>query len=166
MRYCLQDRKWNELSLSRRLSWECLLLIYLGRLPTPPQYWSMTKCNLDYPRSRTKNCWHSVDAHFDVGAGSVSLSLLLRRLAMPHLWLSALNCHSEYQRYKSTNRWFSVATHFQAVAERVSHLFFDYNGGQWIKKWQLCTIIGVLRLTVGYSSVTINSTSQIQYWRF
>jgi len=53
-----------------------LLVICLYRLPIPGIWMSTIICQLDYPRCKTKNRRHSIDAHVQNGAGSVSLSLL------------------------------------------------------------------------------------------
>ena len=51
-------------------------LFCLSRRPKIPLWLSATYLWGDYPGRMTKNCWRSVDAHFQVGAGMVLQSVL------------------------------------------------------------------------------------------
>jgi len=68
--------KWNKLWLPGRLSRKYLLLICRSWLPIPRWEMSAIKSHLDYARYKTRNCWRSMDAHFQDGAGSELLPLL------------------------------------------------------------------------------------------
>jgi len=55
----------------------------------------VTKSHFNFPTYRTKNCWRSVDAHFQDGAGSILLSFL--RIIVGYTVVM-------YNRYKITSQ--------------------------------------------------------------
>jgi len=124
----LQHSKWSGLLPSGRLSRECQSLICLERLPTPPQWRSVIKHHLDYPRCETKNRWHSVDAHFHDGAGSISLPLLPIKGAntpfMTRCNQSPVRLHNMQDQKLLTVCWPS----FAGCGRECMSLFFDYKG--------------------------------------
>jgi len=67
------------------------------------------------PRSNTKNCWHSVDGHFQDGAGSMSLCWLGCQ-PIHRLWMAATNRHLGYTRCTAKNQWSSLDANFQNEA--------------------------------------------------
>jgi len=63
----------------------------------------MDVCNqlpVTLPKCNTKNCWRSVDAHYQDGAGSISLGFCLRTQEIPNLWMFATNRQLCYPRCK------------------------------------------------------------------
>ena len=116
---------------------------------------------LDYPRCKTKNRWPSVDAHFQNGAGSVSLNLLRIKAAdtsfMNVYIQSPLRLPKVQDQKSSTRRWLS----FSGWGREQLLLIIDYNGGQYIRKGQRYTNDNILRLAIGYPNVTINTNTQI-----
>jgi len=111
---------------------------------------------LDYPRCTTKNCWCSVDAHFQNGAGSVSLPLLLVKAACTSFMNVCIQLPlrlPKMQDQKSlTHRWLS----FPGWGREHFSLVFDYKGGQYIRREQRYTNVNILRLAIGYLNATIN----------
>jgi len=109
--------------------------------------------NLNY---RTKNCWRSIDAHFQDGAARVFLSLLGWNMANTPFMMVCMQSPSRLlmmQDQKSlTRHWLSCLGWGK---ERVS-LVFSYKGGWFIRKGQWCAKVNILRLTVGYLNATIN----------
>jgi len=117
---------------------------------------SVTNHHADWPWCKARHCWHSIDTHFETGAGRMSLSLLLinvaftsfiniciqsplRLLKMPH-----------QQSLRRCWLWFSGWGR-----ERISRLV-DYTGGQFVRKEQWHTKVNILRLAVGCLNVSIN----------
>jgi len=71
-----------------------------------------TKRHLDYPWCKTKNCWCSIDAHFQDGAGSMSLLFLPLKAANT----SSMDVSNQSQlilpKMQSQSCWCSVDTYF------------------------------------------------------
>jgi len=116
--------------------------------------------HIDYPRCEIFHCWRSVDAHFQDGAGSVSLLVLPIKhasasvMTICNLWPLRL---PKMQDQKSlTLRWRSFPGWCR---ERLSP-FFDHKGGHCIQKEHRGTIVNILRLIIGYLNVTINRTNR------
>jgi len=115
--------------------------------------------HLDYPRCETLNCWCSVDAHFQDGAGSLSLLLLPIKeantsvMTICNQWPLRL---PKMQDQKALMlRWHS----FPGWGREHVSPFFEYKGGQYIQKEQQRTIVNILRLWVGYLNATIHRTT-------
>jgi len=113
-------------------------------------------CQLDYPRCKTKNRWRSVDAHFQNGAGSVSLSLLHIKAAYTSFMNVCIQLPlrlPKVQDQKSLTRgWLS----FSGWGRERFSLVFDYKGGQYIRKGQQSINVNILGLAIGYLNATIN----------
>jgi len=116
--------------------------------------------HLDYKRCETLNRWCSVDAHFQDGAGSMSLRLLLLTGANTSVMTicnqSPLRLPSMEDRKLLMLRWLSFP---RSGTERISS-FFDYSGGWYIHRKQWCTIVNILRLTVLYLNPTMDKISR------
>jgi len=74
----------------------------------------------DYPRYMTKNCWHSVDAHFHNGAGSVSLSVFPIKAANTSFMTICNLLLPRLPKYMTKNRWRSIDAHFHDGAGSIS----------------------------------------------
>jgi hypothetical protein len=115
---------------------------------------------LDYRRWKTKNCWHSIDAHFQNGAGSVSLSLVLIKAAYTSFMNVCIQLPlrlPKIQDQKSlTCHWLS----FPGWGRERFALVSNYKGGQYIRKEQWHTNVTILRLAIGYLNVTINRNTR------
>jgi len=118
-------------------------------------------CQLDYPRCKTNNRWRSVDAHFQNGAGSVSLSLLHIKAAYISFMNVCIQLPLElpkvHDQKSLTRRWLS----FSGWGREWVSLVFDYKGGQYIRKGQQSTNVNIWRLAIGYLNVTINRITRI-----
>jgi len=113
----------------------------------------------DYPRFKTNNRWRSIDAHFQNGAGSVSLSLLHMNAAYTSFMNVCIQLplrSPKMQEQKSlTRRWLS----FSGWARERFSLVFGYKGAQCIRKGQQYMNVNILRLAIGYLNETINRTT-------
>jgi len=58
----------------------CCYYFWLERQPIPRLWMAAIICHLGYTRRTAKNCWCSVDAHFQNGAVTVSFTLLPRNV--------------------------------------------------------------------------------------
>jgi len=114
---------------------------------------------LDYPKCNTKNCWCSVDAHFQNGAGRVSLSLLHIQAAYTSFMIVCIQLPlriSKLQDKKSLNRrWLS----FSGWGRERFSVVVDYKGGQYIRTGQQYTNVNISRLTTEFVNPTINRNS-------
>jgi hypothetical protein len=118
-------------------------------------------CQLDYPRCKTKNCWRSVDAHFQNRAGSVSVSLLHIKAAYTsfmNVWIQLPLRLPKVQDQKSLTR---RRLSFSGWGREQFLLVFDYKGGQYIRKEQRSTNVNILRFAIGYLNATRNRITQI-----
>jgi len=116
---------------------------------------------LDYPRCKTKNHWRSIDAHFQIGAGSVSLfdlcinaadtSFMNVYIQLP-LWLPKVQ-----DQKSSTHRWLSCS----GWGREWFSLVFDQKGGQYIRKGQWYTNVKILRWAIGNLNATRNRNTRI-----
>jgi len=61
-----------------------------------------TNCQLNYPRFVTRNCWRSIEAHFQDGVGSMLDCFWHERCPLPRLWICATNRQIDYQNAKPT----------------------------------------------------------------
>jgi len=116
---------------------------------------------LHYPRLKTKNCWRSVDAHMQNGAGSVSL-FLLRIKAADTSFMNVqiqlpLRLPKVQDQKSSTRRWLS----FSGWGRERFSLVFDHKGGRYFRNGQQYTNVNILRLAIGYLNGTINRDTRI-----
>jgi len=109
----------HKLLLTRRMWWEYAVPICLYRVPSPWLWMLVIKRHSYYWRCRTNNSWRSIDADFQDGVGSVSLSFLLQRQPMLCLWLCVICRPPDYPRHTTNYCWPSVDTHFQDVVGHV-----------------------------------------------
>ena len=118
-------------------------------------------CQLDYPRCKTKNRWRSVDAHFQNGAESVSLSLSHIKAAYTSFMNVCIQLPLRLPKVQDqqslTCRWLS----FSGWGREQLSLVFDFKGGQYIRKGQRSTNVNILRLAMGYLKATINRITRI-----
>jgi len=156
--------KWHKLLLSRRMWREYPGPICLSRLPSPYSWMLVIKRHSYYRRWRTNNRWRSVDAHFQDGVGSVSLSCFVIKaantmfMAMCNLsppWLPEI-----HDQQSLTLRWRSFSGYCRA---RVC-VHFDHYGGQCIETKPWCTNVNMLRLSVAYLNAIINVKPETQIW--
>jgi len=115
--------------------------------------------HLHYPRCETFIHWHSVDTHFQEGAGSMSLSLLPLKEAnisvMTICYQSPIRLPNMQDRKSLMLRWCS----FPGWGGERASPFLDFEGGQYIQKEQWHTIVDILWFTVRYLKVTMNTTT-------
>ena len=91
----------------------CLALFQMKRQPRHRQWIITILRHLDYPRSNTKNHWQSIDAHFQDGAGSVSVWLLTWQAANTSFMNGCNQSPLRLPKMHSQNCWRSVDAHFQ-----------------------------------------------------
>jgi len=74
----MQDRKVLTLRWSSFSGWgtEHVAFVFPQRWSIPHLWMSATNPQLDYPRCKAKNHWHSIDTHFQNGAVKVTLALV------------------------------------------------------------------------------------------
>jgi len=72
----------------------CRFLFWLYRRPMPHFWMSATNRHSDFPRCQTNKRWRSIDAHFQDGAESMSLSVLI---------IQAANTSKKTMRYQLLN---------------------------------------------------------------
>jgi len=115
----------------------------------------MTSLLFTYLTYGTNNRWRSVDAHFQNGAGSVSLSLLFINAAYTSFMKVCIQLPlrlPKMQDQKSlTHCWLS----FSGWGRERFSLVFDYKCGQYIRKGQRYTNVNILRFTIAYLNATI-----------
>jgi len=113
----------------------------------------------DYPSCKTSNRRCSFDAHFQDGAGSVSLLLLPIKEANTSVMTICNHCPLWIPRMQDlkwlTLRWRSFPGW---VRERLS-TYFEHKSGQYIQNAQWRTIVNIIRLTLGYLNATMNRTT-------
>jgi len=118
-----------------------------------------------YQRWRTNNCWRSVDAHFQDGVGSVSLSFCVINAAntmfMAVCNLSPQRLPKIHDQQWLTLRWRS----FSGCGRACVSVHCDHYGGQCIENHLWYTNINILRLSVAYLIATINVKPETQNWR-
>jgi len=122
--------KWNELVLSWRMWREFPVHICLKWLPDPSSWILVIKRQSYYQSCKTKNCWHSVDAHFRDGVASVSQSPLPLK-ASNTLFMTVCNQSPPrlpriHDQQSLTLRWRSFSGHRRAHVS----LHFDHWGSQ------------------------------------
>jgi hypothetical protein len=118
-------------------------------------YITMTNSLFTYLTYGTNNHWHSVDAHSQNGAASVSLSLLLINAA----YISFMNVCIQFplrlpkmqDQYSLTRRWLSVS----GLLRECFSLVFDDKGWQYIRKGQWYTDVNIFQLAIEWLSATI-----------
>ena len=76
--------------------------------------------SLDYPICKTKYCWRSVEAHFQNGAGSVSLLFLALKAAITSFLDDSKQLPVRLPRLNTKNCWHSVDAHLMYGAGSVS----------------------------------------------
>jgi len=110
----------------------------------------------DLPWWKANNLWCSIDAHFEDGAGSASVSLCSMKVAYPLFVaicsLSPLSVPRIHDQQLVTLCWRVFSGWGR---ERISGSF-DHHDGRYIKKRQLCTKVYILWFTVTYLSATRN----------
>jgi len=134
----------------------CHFLFGLSTQPILSVCIKIANSQINYPTCKTKNCGRSVDAHFQNGAGTVSLSLLHINSAYSsfiNLWIQLPLRLPRIQHQKSLGR--HGLPFLRWGRERVS-LVFDYKRSQYIKKGQQHTNVNILQLAVWYLNATIN----------
>jgi len=118
-------------------------------------------CQLNYPRCKSKNLCCSVDAHFQNGAGCVSLSLLRIKAAdtsFMNIYIQLpLRLPKVQDQKSSTSCWLS----FSGWGRDRFSLVFDHKGGWYIRKGQRYTNVNILWLAIGYLNPTINRNTRI-----
>jgi len=82
-----------------------------------------TNCKLDYPRCMTKYRWCSIDAHFQDGAGSMSLMFLALYTATTSFLDVCKQSRFRLPRSSTKNRWHSTNACFADGTGSVSVLF-------------------------------------------
>jgi len=106
------------------------------------------------------NRWHSVETHFQDGAGSVSLS----RLTMKAVNTSFMAvCNLLPLRLPRIHEQQSLMLHwrsFSGLGRECGSVWFNHWGGQYINNRQRRTKVNILGLPVAYMNATINSESQ------
>jgi len=116
--------------------------------------------DLDYPRCEIFNRWHLFDAHFEDGAGSMSLLLFPIKEANTSVMTICNQCPFWLPRMQDlqllTLRWHS----FPGWGRECLSTYFDHKGGKYIPKEHWHTSVNNLRLTVEYLNATINRTSR------
>jgi len=116
--------------------------------------------HLYHPRCKTLKRWHSFDAHFHDGAGSLSLLLLPIKEANISVMTSCNQCPLWLPRMQDlkllTLRWRS----FPGRGRECLSTYFDHKGGQFIQKKHQCTIAHISGFTVGYLNATVNRTTR------
>jgi len=112
--------------------------------------------HIDYPRCETLHCWRWVDAHFQDGAGSVSLLVLPIKHANTSVMticnLGPLRLANMQDQKLLTLRWRS----FPGWCRKRLSPFLDYKDGHYIQNEHQGTIVNILRLIVGYQNATKN----------
>jgi len=112
--------------------------------------------DLDHPRYKTLNRWRSVGSHIQDAAGSVSLPLLpLKEVNTSVMTICNQLPLRSPKRQDQKLLMLSGCSFPGWGKERVSP-FFDYNGGQYIKKELGCTIVSIFQSTVRYLNATIH----------
>jgi len=110
----------------------------------------------NYLTYKTKNCWCSIDAHFQNGAASISLSLLCWNTANTSFMIV---CIQSPPRLPMMQEQTSLTRHWLSCSgwgrECVS-LVFNYKGSRFIRKGQWRTEVNILRIAVGYQNATMN----------
>jgi len=87
-----------------------ITLFRQGRLPFHRLWIAVTRPLFNYRTYKTKNCWCSIDAHFQDGAGSLIVLFSIWKAANT----SFMNgCNQSAPRCTAKNRWRSVEAHFQ-----------------------------------------------------
>ena len=116
--------------------------------------------HLYYPRCETLNRWHSFDAHFHNGAGTVSLLLLPIKEANTSVMTSCNQCPLWFPRMQDlkslTLRWRS----FPGWGREWLSTYFDHKGSHFIQTEHRPPIVIILRLTVRYLNATINRSTR------
>jgi len=119
-----------------------------------------TNRHTDEPWCNAKQCWRSVDAHFQNGVGSMLLSLWRINVAYTSFMniciQSPLRVPKMQDRKSLKRSWLS----FSGSGRELVSLGFDYKGSQCIRRGKWCTKSNILRLAVGYPNATINWKTQ------
>jgi len=100
-----------------------------GRLPLHRLWIAVTRSLFNYRTYKPKNCWCSVDTHFQDGAGSLILLFLIWKAANT----SFMNgCNQSAQRCTAKNRWCSIEAHFQNGAVIVCFTLLPRNAASML----------------------------------
>jgi hypothetical protein len=103
-------------SLQYRLIWYLcftfdILYYYLSRRSMNLLCAQRSSQRLDYQRCMTWICWCSIDAHFQVSAGSMLLFFCVQGLRISHKWISPTNWIIKSPRWKANICWRSIDGH-------------------------------------------------------
>jgi len=103
---------------------------------------SATDQNLNYPRCKSKNCWHSVDAHSQHWVVTVLQTPLRQQLPIHRLCITTTRSQFNYCSYKITNCWRSVDSYFNVLSIQhplPSIIVFVTIWTYWLSSWQIVT---------------------------
>jgi len=148
--------------MSQRIWREYSVHICLSRLPSSCVLMLVTKRHSYYQRCKTNNCWPYVDAHFQDGVGSVSLSLFTLKAAhtlfMTVCYLSPPILPKIHNQQTLTPRWrLFWGCGWAPVSDHS-----DHHGCQYIENKLWCTTVDILRLLVAYLNATIYVKPEMQ----
>ena len=133
----------------------CHCLFGLQRRPIICICITKNKSLYNYLTYKTENRWYSIDAYFQNGAASVSLSLLLWNVTNTSFMIVCIQLlprlpmmqdQTSYMR-----RWLSCS----GWGRQHVSLVFSYNGGRFIRMRQCRTNVNIFRWAVWYLSATI-----------
>jgi hypothetical protein len=116
---------------------------------------------LDYPRCKSKNCWSSVDAHFQNGAGSVSLSLLHIKAAYTSFMNVCIQLPLRLPKVQDQKSLTCCWLSFSGWGWERFSLVFVYKGCQYIRKGQRSTNVNILWFAIAYLNATIDRITRI-----
>jgi len=121
---------------------------------------SATNCHAEYPWCKAKHCWCTIDAHFQNGAGSVSISILLMNAAYTWFMNVCIKLPLSIPKMRDQKLLTHCGLSFSGWGWELVSLLFDYKGNQYIRNGQWYTNVHILQLAIEYLNAIINRKSQ------
>jgi len=134
----------------------CSSLLCFSRQPILWLYITMTNSLFTYLTYETNNRWHSIDAHFQNGAGSVSYSLLRINAVYTSFMNVCIQLPLRLPKMQDQNSWTRCWLSLLEWARERFSIIFGYIGSQCSRKEQQYTNVNILRLAMEYHNATIN----------